>query len=683
MRLITLLLSEWSTWCIEGKAPKINSPSPSGSPTRRSFSVHIRKLAAFPGDTESLLKVALGASIFGLLLELGAAAPAAGLVIYRWGGDSMPPPPEVEAGDGQVRFLQRAWSDLDQARGGGISQLAIDDQAIAALRLDPQQNLAIAAKNEGGVYQGDKFDRVFDGDLNTVWLAEQYVCANTNRSYQCDFIYSRAGTIQIDLKGQFLVDRILVVSGLDDPAAIARNFAIHVADEVPLLTYVRPNPFKPFIVEISDNRQQFREVRIPSRGPVGFVQVAIAEHNEDWQVHDIQVFGRGFVERSTYQSDIIDMGRPMSWGQLRWSGRQDGQAKVLIQTRSGRDEDPDIFWRSTGRGQEKVAVSRSAYDQLKLGEKAGTSPDQENWSFWSAPYSFADSSGTPVVSASPRRYFQFKVDFLSQDEAGGQVEVLELRASEPVASNLVGEIWPVEAPVGQSAAFTYVLRPTLGPNDAGFDRLEIATSSILGAVEAVRIGDRAVPFTVEIQEEHRLVVRFARLGPADSGALVEVDFSAQVLRYGATFDGRVSDSAKPLEVPQGVNGGDASSAYEGNRVAVATAVAERGFLQARVEPAVFTPNGDGVNDGVRICYAVLEITGVAQVGVEVWDLSGRRVVEVYSGAVGIGEYEQEWGWEGRARCAGAGGDLSVSGGDRRRSGQDRAYRPPPRRLLRA
>ena len=158
----------------------------------------------------------------------------------------------------------------------------------------------------------------------------------------------------------------------------------------------------------------------------------------------------------------------------------------------------------------------------------------------------------------------------------------------------------------------------------------------------MRIGDAPVAFGVEVQEEHRLVVSFPRVESRDSGALIEVDFAAQVLRYGATFDARVSDSEQPLEVPQGVNGGDASGEYEGNRVSVATSVREQALLEVRAETVVFTPNGDGRNDRVAIGYSLFEVIGQATVAVEVWDLSGRRVAQVYSGVDGIGDYERVW-----------------------------------------
>ena len=119
-------------------------------------------------------------------------------------------------------------------------------------------------------------------------------------------------------------------------------------------------------------------------------------------------------------------------------------------------------------------------------------------------------------------------------------------------------------------------------------------------------------------------------------------FQAQVLRYGSTFAAQVWDSAQPLEVPQSVQGGDASPVYEGNRVWVATKAEHQGVLRVRVAPAVLTPNGDRRNDTVGLGYDLLELTGPASVGVAVWDLSGRRVRRVYAGRDDVGAYERVW-----------------------------------------
>jgi len=581
------------------------------------------------------------------------ADEASGLVIYRFGGEMLDPPPE--AASEEAEFIQLSWTDLDPSLDGETVELDIDAAAIRALKRDPTFNIAPGIEEKGGSHVRKQTNgQVWDGDITTFWLAERYLCSEfEERNYflSCTDDFGTPGTANLNLGVLHLIDRIRIISGLTDPSRIAQTFRIHLNEEQPSqAAYQHPRPYSPWIVEVRDNREQILDIPIPPHDRASFVQVTIGEHNEDWEVNEIEVYAKGFVEQSTYISNILDFGQPMAWGNLRWAGRQDPKARVLIQSRSGQDDDPNLFWRFTGRGDEKISVSRTDYAKLAIGEKAGIGYDQANWTFWSAPYAFADSSGTPIVSLSPRRYLQLKVDFLPQDNDGGQVDFLEVLASPPVATRLVGEIWPVEVKVGQPQQFTYVVRPTIGADNGGFDRLEVVTTARLGSVTQVHIGDEPVSYAVEAAELHRMVVSFPRLTAQDSGALVEVVFEAAVLRYGSTFSMRVWDSAQPLEVPQSVQGGDASPVYEGNRVWVATKAEHQSVLQIDRQPVVLTPNGDGRNDVVGLGYRLVELTGPSWVVVAVWDLSGRRVHQVYEGWDGVGAYERMWdGRDGSGR----------------------------------
>ena len=572
-----------------------------------------------------------------------AAGPTSGLVIYRLGGEALDPPPEADH-EG-VEFIQLNWTDFNPPLGGETIDLNIDTAAIRPLKRDPNFNIAPGIEAHGGEHVRPNVNvEVWDGDVSTAWMAASYLCDALSRFF-CVDDFGRQGTANINLGSPYLIDRVRIISGLTDPSKIVRTVRIYIAPELPwkkrsLIDH--PPPYSPWLVEVRDNREQILDIPLPPQEGTTFVQVAASEHREDWEVNEIEIYAKGFVEQSTYISNILDFGQPMAWGDLRWSGRQDPKARVLIQSRSGRDDAPNLFWRFTGRGHEKIPVSRTDYAKLAVGEKAGIGYDQDNWTFWSAPYAFADSNGTPVVSRSPRRYLQLKVDILPQDEDGGQMDFLEVRASPPVATQLVGEVWPVEVAVGQPQQFTYVLRPTLGGDSGGFDRLEVATAARLGSVTQVRIGDEPVSYAVEEAEPHRVVVSLPRLTVEDSGALVEVDFEAEVLRYGSTFSMRVWDSALPLEVPQSVQEGDASPAYEDNRVWVATRAEHQDVLQIGVGPAVLTPNGDEHNDVVGLGYSLVELTGPSWVVVAVWDLSGRRVRQVYGGLDGVGIYERVW-----------------------------------------
>ncbi len=568
-----------------------------------------------------------------LALVLLSPVLAGGQVVLRWDGSDAAPPPATEG----VQVTRLAWSAASAETGGSRHQLTVGG-SIAALGLDPQADLAALAPSWGGIAWNNQQD-LFDGDPATSWRDPGYTCSSILSG--CDDIYASPGTYEIDLGARFYIDRVVIHSGLNDPAGIVRDFRVHLAADLPKQLWCC-GPMHPVAAEIRDNREPVREVVLASQQRSRFLQIAVGEREEGWEIHDIQIFGRGFVEDAAYVSDVIPLERPMAWGDLRWSGSQEAGASVLIRTRTGTDADPERYWRFTGLADQKEEVSRSRYEGLSLGERAGTSYDRAHWSLWSAPYDFADSSGTPVLSPGPRAYVQLRIDFVPSALAGGRVDFVELRAATPAATELIGEVWPVEAEIGEWQRFTYFVFASIEDDDTGFDRLEIRSLSQLGAVVDARIGDRTVPFEVQEADPHRFVVSLPRMRPDDSGAIVELSFEARVLRYGASFDGRVWDSALALAPPQSINAGDATSEYDGNRATVTTRVRNDLLLQVHVSPAVITPNGDGANDALSLAYEILDLTGPAAVSVDVLDLAGRRIRRLHDGPVEIGLYTQVW-----------------------------------------
>lgn len=568
-------------------------------------------------------------------------AAAEGLVIYRFGGSGLPPP--AEAGEPGVDFVQLQWTDLDPAAGGHTDDIDLQPETISSLRRDPTVDLAPSVEEQGGHYvrpAGAKNFQVWDADTSTVWTTTPYLCGEFLAYYlKCSDDFGTLGTANVNLGSLYEIDRVRVVSGLRNPGRTVQGVRVFIAPRLPTIHFDRP--FSPYAAEVRDNRQQVLDIPLPPNEGIGFVQVALQEHTEPLEVHDIQIFAKGFAPQSTYMSAVLDFGQPMAWGRLRWQGSKGDLATVQIQTRSGLDPDPVRYWRYIGRGDDKGEVSGADYGGLSVGEKAGTSYDHGNWSFW-ATYEFGDSLGVQIVSPSPRRFLQFQVEFLPLRDQGASIRLLEFRASEPVAAGLFAEIWPVWAKVGEWTDFTYHLRPTITVGNPGFDRLEIHSTSLLGDVSAVRLGDAEVPFAVEKSEAHRVVIGFPAMEASDSGALLEVDIAAQVLRYGDRFEGRAWNSTRPLEVPQAVNAGDATGDFEGNRVSVATPLRDRVMLRLGAGRKFATPNGDGSNDAVLLAWELFEITDAARVRVEVVDLSGRRVRLLHEGDQGIGIYGIPW-----------------------------------------
>jgi len=112
------------------------------------------------------------------------------------------------------------------------------------------------------------------------------------------------------------------------------------------------------------------------------------------------------------------------------------------------------------------------------------------------------------------------------------------------------------------------------------------------------------------------------------------------------FGGRIADGDRPHEVHQTVTPGDADPQLDGNRLSVAlTEVGQKAIHAVRFGSSVLTPNGDGVNDELTIEYDLLNLHGQVPVAIDLFDLSGHRVAEVYRGVAASGRFSV--GWDGR------------------------------------
>ena len=164
-----------------------------------------------------------------------SADEASGLVIYRFGGETLDPPPEADSEE--VEFIQLSWTDLDLSLGGETIELDIDAAAIRALKRDPTFNIAPGIEEKGGSHVRKQTNgQVWDGDTTTFWLAERYLCSEfEERNYflSCTDDFGTPGTANLNLGVLHLIDRIRIISGLTDPSRIAQNVRIHLNEEQP------------------------------------------------------------------------------------------------------------------------------------------------------------------------------------------------------------------------------------------------------------------------------------------------------------------------------------------------------------------------------------------------------------------------------------------------------------------
>jgi hypothetical protein len=173
--------------------------------------------------------------------------------------------------------------------------------------------------------------------------------------------------------------------------------------------------------------------------------------------------------------------------------------------------------------------------------------------------------------------------------------------------------------------------------DLGFDRIAIRTPVRPQSIEAVRRDGQDVAFEIERLDENGFELQIPRVDQQATNDLIEVVFHAEVFKFGTVFSGWVFDSTRPHEVRQAVTAGNADPLVDSNTLSVELAVIRPQTINAmRLQPAAFTPNGDGINDELQIEFDLLNLVGAVSVTVDLYDLSGRKLGRVFDGVAASG-----------------------------------------------
>lgn len=596
-------------------------------------------------------------SFCALLADAGHA-----LTIYRIGGSDLPPPER----DAPFDFVQLEWADIDAVQHG--STLLTDlGTTLAPQQLDPTVNLTPLLDARGGKIEtlrsivgwADFPARdapMFDGDPSTHFLGDGDWGGDYGAIENKVLVFDLGGLFNIDRvrfypREKHLVDRFIeaFVVGINDGDPLKDGTREYLVGE----GWFRrpPGVRKDFEIALqaTENTGSDIVVELPDRPIRNILFEAPANVRGAWEIAEFEIYGSGFAPNATYVSNVIDLGQAVSLGRLDWSAEVPQGAAVALTMRSGDDSDPNTYWRKTYRGDETTrysgdgqALVLSSFSKLDKGERAGITPDTENWQAWSSPYDLTLGSDA-LAGNKPRQYVQFSADFSSTAAAGGRLDYLQFEVSDPpVATQALAEIVPIQVPAGEVTPFTYKILPRLTATDLGFDSIEIETSARVLSIDQVRLDGVSVDFTQVRIEEDGFELRIPRMDLQRTNELLGVDFQAEVFQFGTVFAARIFDSELPHEVHQAVTAGDADQLVDSSTLSVSLIeIGNKAVNALRLPSRAFTPNGDGANDRLRIQYELLNL-GAVPVAIDVYDLAGRRIGEVYRGTASSGSFEVSW-----------------------------------------
>ena len=94
---------------------------------------------------------------------------------------------------------------------------------------------------------------------------------------------------------------------------------------------------------------------------------------------------------------------------------------------------------------------------------------------------------------------------------------------------------------------------------------------------------------------------------------------------------------------QSITPGNADALEDSDRLSVdLMRLADQTINGLTLVPRVFSPNGDGINDAVRIEYDLLNLEGAVPVRAELYDLSGRSLGVVVEETAASGRFTTQW-----------------------------------------
>ena len=472
------------------------------------------------------------------------------------------------------------------------------------------------------------------------------------------FGVERTSPLYIDLGATFRVDRIRLYprQDADHKTLFPRSFSLSTNGGIDqereveagnllerrfesVFNYYTSNP----------NREPVLERRFESRY-VRFIRIQVRD-NQPWEIAELQVFsdGTGITGEYTSIPILAARGPRPLWGRVQYEGGDITDLPVTVQTRTGPDASPQLYYRYTGVGGDREQVSAAEYTRLDSIEQ-GPILRNPDWSSWETV------TDGRVRSPSNNPFIQFRLQISGPGTVIRRLAIEYLNP--PIADGLDAEIAPVVVEAGQQTDFVVSLQThmrvwrtdgSLLPNaDTGFQSLRIQTTARIDAIDRVLVDDREVEFTATYDPIEGTEIRLRRTILQD-GTFIQIFLRGAVFRDATRFDVQASDrrlvEGELLTVHQSAREEDVDPLSLGGSLVVRIASEEgRLPLLQSVSPSspIISPNGDGINDRFELRYALLKLTDAAPSYLNIYALDGRLVRQIEGGLQLNGDQIYRW-----------------------------------------
>lgn len=388
---------------------------------------------------------------------------------------------------------------------------------------------------------------------------------------------------------------------------------------------------------------------------------------DSFALSEIQFFGEGYMPKTLLSSvfegsePFIELGRtPQNLSSIEWEADLDLGSSLILQTRTGNTVVTQThYYKKNGEaypGTEEEAAEAHASDKEFFGANSvgpivAQSVPGSDWSGWSQPYVV---SGQQISSPSPRKYVAVRAVLETEDpNAAATLRSVQLNFVNPVAGTIVGEVLPARLEdIGRTQNLSYFVRSTFESSSRGFDEILIKAPdgvdmtlqqvnvSVTGKEDAMYTSGSS-GFEVVMNESDSLWVRLPEpIKNTNGSALIELQFSATIFGYNTFFIGSIRHSEFE-DSWQRVDDGDANGVSDSETTVILAL--ERGSLLGDIQAdAVFSPNGDGINDKLEVNFSLMRVGVSAPVKVEIYDLSGRSVNRLSDEAIDAGRHSVSW-----------------------------------------